>query len=52
VDLDGAELAGQLERPDDAGVLGDVVRLDAEVLGDRRIGRRPRVAGVRPAKVV
>ena len=41
LDLARAQLAGQVERPDDARVLGDVVGLDAEVVGDRGVGRRP-----------
>ena len=39
VDLARPELAGELERPDHARVLGDVVGLDAQVVGDRRVGR-------------
>ena len=50
-DLPGAELRGQGERPDDGRVLGDVVRLDAEELRDRRVGHGSRVAGVGPAQV-
>ena len=37
VDLAGTELARQVQGPDDAGVLRDVVGLDAEVVGDRGI---------------
>ena len=47
----GTELRGQREGPDDGRVLGDVVRLDPEELGDRRVRRGPRVAGVGPGKV-
>jgi hypothetical protein len=49
--LAGTELARQLQRPDDGRVLGDVVRLDAEVVGDRGVGRRSRVGGVRSGGV-
>ena len=43
---------GEIERPDDTGVLGDVVGLDAEVVGDRGVGLGAMVAGVRPGQVV
>jgi hypothetical protein len=52
VDLGGAELGSQLERPDEPGVLGDVVRLDAQVVGDGGVRRRARVASIGPAQVV
>ena len=51
MDLARPELAGELERPDDAGVLGDVVGLDAEVVRDRGVRVRPVVAGVGPREV-
>jgi hypothetical protein len=51
VDLRRAELAGEGQGPDDAGVLGDVVRLDAEIVGDRGVGGRQRVAGIGPPGV-
>src|SRR4029079_10842367 len=50
-DLGRAEIAGEGEGPDDAGVLGDVVRLDAQEVRDRRVRRRERVARVRPRGV-
>ena len=46
-----AELGGQPQGPDDGGVLGHVVRLDAEVVRDRGVGRRRRVERVRPLEV-
>ena len=46
VHLGRPELARQLERADDPRVLGDVVGLDPEVVGDRRVGGGPRVARV------
>jgi hypothetical protein len=46
--LAGTQLAGQGKGPDDPGVFRDVVRLDAEVVRDRGVGRSPRVGGVRP----
>ena len=52
VDLRGAEVAGQLEGPQRAGVLGHVVGLDAEVVGDRGVGDGPRVARIRAGQVV
>ena len=45
------QLGRKRERPDDGGVLGDVVRLDAEILGDRGVRSRPRVAGVRSRQI-
>src|SRR5262249_20220088 len=42
----GAELQPEADRPDDRRVLGDVVGLDTEVVGDRGIRRRERVARV------
>src|SRR4051794_11118821 len=35
MDLPCPEIAGEIQRPDDARVLGHVVGLDAEVVGDR-----------------
>ena len=52
VDLDGPEVARQLQGAQHPGVLGDVVRLDAEVLGDRRVPGGTVVAGVGPGQVV
>jgi hypothetical protein len=51
MDLRRAQLGSQREAAQDAGIFGDVVRLDAEVLGDRGIGDRQRIAGVRPGKI-
>ena len=51
MDLARTELARQIERPDDARVLGDVVGLDAEVVGDRGVRDRAVVAGVRSCQV-
>jgi len=51
MDLAGAELTGELEGTDDARVLGDVVRLDAEVVRDRGVGDGARVSRVRSRKV-
>ena len=50
-DLAGTELLGEGERPHDSRVFGDVVRLDAEEVGDRGVSRRERVAGVGPRGV-
>ena len=46
-DFPGPELARQVEGPNDARVLGDVVRLDPEIVRDRGVGRCPRVPGIR-----
>ena len=46
------ELARQVERTHDAGVFGDVVGLDAEVLGDPRVGSCSVVARIGPPQVV
>ena len=48
VDFPGAQLGGQRQGADDAGVFGDVVGLDAEVFRDGRVRDGPRVAGVGP----
>jgi hypothetical protein len=45
-DLPCAELRGEDERADDRRVLGDVVRLDPEVVGDRGVRWRARVERV------
>jgi hypothetical protein len=47
VDLACTQLASQRESPDDRNVLGDVVRPDAEELGDRGVWEGPRIAGIR-----
>ena len=49
--LPGAQLPGKLERPDDRGVFGDVVRLDAEVVRDRCVRRCGRIERVRAGEV-
>jgi hypothetical protein len=51
VDLAGAQLTGEGERPNDRGVFRDVVRLDTEELGDRGVGAGSRVAGVGARRV-
>ena len=51
MDLASSEVAGELERAHDPGVLGDVVGLDAEILRDRGVGDGAVIARVGPAKV-
>ena len=50
-DLAGPELAGEAERPHHRRVLGDVVGLHAEVVGDGRVGRRRGIERGGPVQV-
>ena len=51
MDLRSADVAGELQRANDAGVFGDVVGLDPEVVGDRRIRDGTRIARIGPSEV-
>ena len=46
----GPEVPSQADRPDDTGVLRDVVGLDPEELGDRRVGSGERIVRVGPVQ--
>ena len=51
VDLAGTQLARKVEGADDPRVLGDVVGLDAEIVGDRGVRDSAVIAGVRSCQV-